>query len=72
MWSSGQRLRAVREAHGLSLGALSRATGIDRAYLSRVENGHQRPSVEFLSRVGTELGLRELLEAIAVIERFRV
>jgi transcriptional regulator with XRE-family HTH domain len=71
MASSGQRLKAVREAHGLTAGELSRLTGIDRAYLSRVENGRQRPSVEFLARVGKELGLRQLLAAIAVIERFR-
>jgi transcriptional regulator with XRE-family HTH domain len=36
----------------------------DPAYLSRVERGLQRPSVDFLRAVARELGLREIADAI--------
>lgn len=71
MSTAGHRLRALREARGLSLSELSRRTGIDLAYLSRVENGHQQASVTVLEKVGRELSEGELLAAIGVIKRFR-
>lgn len=61
------RLRAVREAQGLSLKALARITGFDMAYISRVERGLQRPTVDYLRIVGRALGLKDLADAI---ERF--
>jgi transcriptional regulator with XRE-family HTH domain len=42
----------------------SKAGGYDPSYLSRVERGIQRPSVEFLRRVARELGLKDAADAI--------
>lgn len=58
------RLRAVREAQGKSLGHVSAATGIDKAYLSRIERGLQRPSVRTLRTLAAELGLKDLVSSI--------
>jgi transcriptional regulator with XRE-family HTH domain len=42
------RLRRLRAEHGLTLDALSEATGISRSTLSRLESGQRRPSLELL------------------------
>jgi transcriptional regulator with XRE-family HTH domain len=64
-------LRALREARGLSQGELARRSKVDRGYLSRVENGLQRPGLGFLHRVAPELGLEDLETALGVVGRFR-
>ena len=64
-------MTAVREAQGLSQAELCRRAGIDAGYLSRVESGKQKPSIAFLRLVGRELGLRNLVEAVDTISRFR-
>jgi transcriptional regulator with XRE-family HTH domain len=65
--AAGHRFRAAREIRGLSQRALGEETGFDQAYISRVERGLERPSVDFLVRVGRALGLREL---VAQVEKF--
>jgi transcriptional regulator with XRE-family HTH domain len=42
------RLRELRARRGLTLAALSEATGISRSTLSRLESGQRRPSLELL------------------------
>ncbi|MFJ6792861.1 helix-turn-helix domain-containing protein [Streptomyces sp. NPDC091268] len=42
------RLRALRARRGLTLAALSEATGISKSTLSRLESGQRRPSLELL------------------------
>ncbi|MEV6952517.1 helix-turn-helix domain-containing protein [Streptomyces sp. NPDC051183] len=42
------RLRALRAKRGLTLAALSEATGISKSTLSRLESGQRRPSLELL------------------------
>ncbi|MGY0231759.1 helix-turn-helix domain-containing protein [Longispora urticae] len=42
------RLRALRTKRGLTLAALSEATGISKSTLSRLESGQRRPSLELL------------------------
>lgn len=42
------RLRRLRADRGLTLAALSEATGISRSTLSRLESGQRRPSLELL------------------------
>ncbi len=56
------QLKVAREEQGLSLADLSRATGMDRAALSRLENGH-RPNltVETLVRYADAVGKRLLV-----------
>jgi DNA-binding XRE family transcriptional regulator len=51
------RLKKEREAAGLSLADVAERTGMDRAAISRLENGHQsNPTVETLMRYATALG----------------
>jgi transcriptional regulator with XRE-family HTH domain len=44
----GPRLRAVREQRGVTLTDVAARTGISKSTLSRLENGHRRPSLELL------------------------
>jgi transcriptional regulator with XRE-family HTH domain len=44
----GPRLRRVRKQRGISLAALSEATGISKSTLSRLENGQRRATLELL------------------------
>jgi len=45
------RLRALREAKGLSQGDIEKRSGLKRSYISRVENCHTVPSVETLEKL---------------------
>lgn len=51
----GERLRALREAKGLSQGEIEKRTGLLRCYISRVENGHTVPSIETLEKLARAL-----------------
>lgn len=52
-------LKKVREQLGLSLADVSERTGIDRAAISRLENGHNaNPTIETLNRYAGALGKR--------------
>lgn len=44
----GPRLRALRRRSGMTLTALSEATGITVSTLSRLESGHRKPGLELL------------------------
>jgi XRE family transcriptional regulator, regulator of sulfur utilization len=57
-------LRRHRETHNQSLGDLSRATGLSKTSLARLEAGDGNPSLETLWRLGQALGLTigQLLE----------
>jgi transcriptional regulator with XRE-family HTH domain len=44
----GQRLRALRRQHQLSLAGLSATTGISTSTLSRLESGGRKPTLELL------------------------
>ena len=46
----GERLRAIRESKNMSQGDIEEKTGLIRAYVSRVENGHTVPSLETLEK----------------------
>ena len=50
-------LKKAREAAGLSLADVAAKSGIDKAALSRLENGvHDNPTVETLMRYATAVG----------------
>jgi DNA-binding XRE family transcriptional regulator len=52
-------LKRAREAAGLSLADVAERSGIDKAALSRLENGvHDNPTVETLARYAAALGKR--------------
>jgi transcriptional regulator with XRE-family HTH domain len=53
-------LRAVRIANGLGLREVARKAGVDAGYLSRIERGLAKPSVQVLTRLASVLGLRDL------------
>jgi transcriptional regulator with XRE-family HTH domain len=46
--SVGPRLKRLRTERGVTLADLSRATGISKSTLSRLETGQRRPSLELL------------------------
>jgi transcriptional regulator with XRE-family HTH domain len=53
----GQRLRAAREAHGISLRALAKRIDVSPSFISQVELGRASPSVGTLYSLVTALGL---------------
>jgi DNA-binding XRE family transcriptional regulator len=54
-----RELKKAREATGLSLADVAERSGIDKAALSRLENGvHDNPTVETLMRYASAVGKR--------------
>lgn len=56
----GKRVRAYREAKGITATQLAKDAGISRSYLSELENGagnHRRPSAQVLYALGKALGI---------------
>ena len=53
----GQRLRAAREAHGISLRTLAKRIDVSPSFISQVELGRASPSVGTLYALVTALGL---------------
>lgn len=51
----GRRIRALREAKGLSQGDLEKRCGLLRSYVSRVEGGHTLPSLPSLEKFALAL-----------------
>lgn len=51
------RLRALRDARGLTLDALAERSGVSRAMLSRVERGESSPTAQLLVKIANGLGL---------------
>jgi DNA-binding Xre family transcriptional regulator len=54
----GERIRAIRQARGLTLSHLSAISGLDVASLSLLETGKVDPHVTTLSRVAAALGVQ--------------
>src|SRR3954453_22319883 len=70
----GARVRALREAEGLSLRDLSERSGVSAPMLSQVERGETSPTVSVAERIagGLELRLSQLLRldeggAVAIV-----
>ncbi|MBL8792585.1 MAG: helix-turn-helix transcriptional regulator [Planctomycetia bacterium] len=54
-----QELKKAREAAGLSLAEVQERSGMDKATLSRLENGHtENPTLETLLRYAKAVGKR--------------
>jgi transcriptional regulator with XRE-family HTH domain len=51
----GERLRTLRKDKNLSQGDIEKRTGLQRCYVSRVENGHTIPSLETLQKMALAL-----------------
>jgi transcriptional regulator with XRE-family HTH domain len=46
---------------------MARETGFDAAYISRVERGLQRPSIDFLKAAASVLDLGEVSRTLAAV-----
>jgi transcriptional regulator with XRE-family HTH domain len=53
----GERLRAARQEHGLSLGALAEAAHVGKGSLSEIENGARNPTLGTLYALAGALGV---------------
>ena len=53
----GDRLRAARRSHGLSLRRLADRLGVSPSLISQVERGRAKPSVSTLYAIANELGI---------------
>lgn len=54
----GRRLRALREATGLSQEDFARAAGIDRSYYSGLERGVRNPTLLQIARLAEALNVQ--------------
>lgn len=54
----GDELRKARTKAGMTQEALSFASGVDRTYISELENGRKSPTVEVLMRLCDAMGAR--------------
>jgi transcriptional regulator with XRE-family HTH domain len=63
----GPRLRALRTEKGLTLGAVSRTTGVSVSTLSRLESGGRKPTLELLLPLARayQVALDDLVDAPA-------
>ena len=58
-------LKALREQQGLSISDLSERTGMDRAMISRLENGQiDNPTIATVARYATALGKRVVVSLV--------
>jgi transcriptional regulator with XRE-family HTH domain len=52
----GRRLRALRQARGMTLAELAEETGFTAGYLSQIENGQAVPALSALADIAAALG----------------
>lgn len=64
----GQVIRELRYGQDLSQEALAHESGLDRSYLSELENGRKTPSVRTVFRLAGALGL-SASDLIATVEK---
>lgn len=65
----GVRIRSARKEAGLSQEVLAKKIGVNRSYLSLVENGKSSPTFEFVEKIAGGIGLR--VEDIVLGEKGR-
>lgn len=56
MATTGDRIREIREAHGMTQDELAQRAGISKGFLSDVENNRRNISSEYLLRIANALG----------------
>jgi DNA-binding XRE family transcriptional regulator len=62
-------LKALREQHGLSISDMAERTGMDRAMISRLENGQvDNPTITTIGRYAKALGKRVVVSLIDAAE----
>jgi len=55
----GRRLKALREARGVSQAALAERAGLTREYVNKLEAGKYDPTLGTLGRLAKALGVTE-------------
>ncbi|MDQ9093085.1 helix-turn-helix transcriptional regulator [Pseudoalteromonas haloplanktis] len=74
MLSIGNAVKECRELKGLSLGQLSELSGVDKSYLSKIENNKRDPSMSSLMSIckgiGIPLSILILLAEETKLDRF--
>ncbi|MDA3928515.1 MAG: helix-turn-helix transcriptional regulator [Prolixibacteraceae bacterium] len=53
----GKRVREIRNSHGLSQEALAYKAGIDRTYMTDIENGKRNVSIQNIEKIINALEL---------------
>jgi len=53
----GENLRKLRLEKNMSQGDLATALGVDRAYISNIENGRMNPTLSTLEKIAGALGI---------------
>lgn len=64
-YAHGAAIRAIRELQGVSVSAFAPRVDCTQGYMSNVELGHKKPTIEFLARVARELAVP--LDAISYV-----
>jgi XRE family transcriptional regulator of biofilm formation len=64
LFTAGERLKGIRNKSGLSLREFAKRTGYAPSYVSGIENGKKRGSVDFFNKCASVLGVSigDLLE----------
>jgi transcriptional regulator with XRE-family HTH domain len=57
----GQRLKTLRKAKGLSQEELAERSGLNRPYISGIEQGKRNVSIEVVEKIAVALGV-EMVE----------
>ena len=68
----GITLKALRAEKGISQEKLALSTGIDRRYMSDIENGRRNVSLEIIEKLAAffEMNISELFQKIEQIDSF--
>lgn len=53
----GENLRKLRIKAKMSQGILAKKLGVDRAYISNIENGRMNPTLSTLEKISKALGV---------------
>ena len=60
----GQNMKRIRAKKGMSQSDIARALGVDRGYISNIENGKKNPTIATIQKLANALGVsaNELLK----------
>ena len=53
----GQNIKKIRTKKKMSQGDIARALGVDRGYISNIENGKKNPTLTTLQKIANALGV---------------
>jgi transcriptional regulator with XRE-family HTH domain len=59
------KFKQAREEKGLTQDALASAVGVQKAAISKFENGHGKPSADVLLRLCLTLDIKDIAELVA-------